>query len=290
MTELTLFHFETDQSSFEDMAIINGTNLWAEDVLMKSLGYESSESFRKVIMKAMQACLSLSIATEDNFIRGEDGAYRLTRFACYLVAMNGDSKKPNVAAAQVYFAALAETFHNAIEHANAIDRVLIRDEVTEGEKSLASTAKRHGVENYAFFQNAGYRGMYNMNLGQLRQKKGIGAKEKPIDRMGKEELAAHLFRITQTDAKIKKEGVQGQKLLEATAEKVGKQVRQTMFEISGQRPENLPAAESIQEVKKAIKGTSKRFRAIDENRKGTRPIDGDDSAPDGTDDATSTES
>lgn len=284
MTEVTLFHFDDGRSSFEDIAIINGTNLWSEDLLMKALGYENADSFRKVIMKAMQACLSLSIATEDNFIRGDDGAYRLTRFACYLVAMNGDSKKPNVAAAQMYFAVLAETFQNAIGHANAIDRILIREEVAEGEKSLASTASQHGVEKYAFFQNAGYRGMYNMNLGQLRQKKGIGAKEKLIDRMGKEELAAHLFRITQTDAKIKKEGVRGQTLLEATAEKVGKQVRKTMIEISGQRPENLPAVETIQEVKKTIKGTNKRFRTLDAKKKESPAITDDDSVPNSSDD------
>ncbi len=279
MTEITLFHFDDGSNSFEDVAIINGTNLWAEDVLMRALGYENADAFRKVIMKAMQACLSLGIATEDNFIRGDDGAYRLTRFACYLIAMNGDPKKPSVAAAQMYFAVLAETFQNAIGHANAIDRILIRDEVTEGEKSLASTANRHGVESYAFFQNAGYRGMYNMNLGQLRQRKGIGAKEKPIDRMGKEELAAHLFRITQTDAKIKKEGVQGQRLLEATAEKVGKQVRKTMIEISGQRPEDLPAAETIQDVKKTIKETNKRFRTLDAKKTRSSSHTDEDTVP-----------
>jgi DNA-damage-inducible protein D len=274
MAELTLFHFEQEQS-FEDFAIINGTNLWTEEFLMRALGYETSESFRKVIMKAMQACLSLSIATEDNFIRAEDGTYRFTRFACYLIAMNGDTKKPTVAAAQVYFAALAATFQNAIEHANAMDRILIREEVTEGEKSLASTASQHGVEKYPFFQNAGYRGMYNMNLGQLKEKKGIGPKEKLIDRMGKEELAAHLFRITQTDAKIKKEGVQGQRLLEATAKKVGEQVRKTMMNISGQRPEDLPIAAAIQDVKKAIKGTSKRFRSIDSKTTNSNPTNED---------------
>jgi len=263
MTDLSLFHFAEEQHNFENLAVKNGQNLWAEDVVMHALGYESADSFRKVIMKAMQACLSLEIATEDNFIRTEAGSYRLTRFACYLIAMNGDIKKPAVAAAQVYFALLAQTFHDAVQHAAAIDRILIRDEVTAGEKSLASTAKQHGVQNYAFFQNAGYRGMYNMNLSLLKERKGVKSGEVLIDRMGREELAAHLFRITQTDAKISADGVEGQQLLEATAEKVGRQVRKTMIEISGRRPEALPLEAPIKDVKKTIKSTSKRFKQLD---------------------------
>ena len=267
--EITLFHFEEEPRSFEDLAIENGTNLWNEADLMAALGYQSAESFKKVVIKAQQALLSLGVPFEENFYRQPSGDYRLTRFACYLVAMNGDSKKPQVAAAQVYFATLAETFRSAIEHSEAIDRILIREEVTDGEKSLASTASRHGVENHAFFQNAGYRGMYNMNLNALKEKKGLKKGEKLMDRMGKEELAAHLFRITQTDAKIKKDGLSGQRLLESAAEQVGKQVRRTMIEISGQRPEHLPLAEPIKDVKKTLKSTSKQFQKLDHHKPNT---------------------
>lgn len=274
--EITLFHFDEEPRSFEDLAITNGTNLWNEADLMEALGYQSAESFKKVVIKAQQALLSLGVAFEENFVRQSSGDYRLTRFACYLIAMNGDSKKHQVAAAQVYFATLAETFRSAIEHSEAIDRIVIRDEVTDGEKSLASTASRHGVENHAFFQNAGYRGMYNMNLNALKDKKGLKKGEKLIDRMGKEELAAHLFRITQTDAKIKKDGMTGQKQLENAAEQVGKQVRRTMIEISGQRPEHLPLAEPIKDVKKTLKSTSKQFRNLNSNSpKQTRVEDED---------------
>ncbi len=260
MTELQIL-FQED--SFEDSAIKNGVNLWNEADLMKALGYHSAESFKRVIQKAQQACLSLGIAIEESFVRQPDTTYRLTRFACYLIAINGDSKKPEVAAAQVYFAALADTFRSAIDQARDVDRVLIRDEVSEGEKSLSSTANRHGVENFAFFHNAGYRGMYNMNLSVLMTKKGIAKGERLIDRMGKDEIAAHLFRITMTDAKIKNEGLKGQQSLESAAEKVGKHVRQSMIELIGQRPENLPVADPIKDVKKRLKTTNQQFKKLD---------------------------
>lgn len=186
-----------------------------------------------------------------------------------MIAMNGDVKKPQVAAAQVYFAALAETFNNRVEHADGIDRILIRREMTDGMKTLSSTASRHGVENYAFFLNAGYRGMYNMDLARLTAFKGVdGSKEMLLDRMGKDELAANLFRTTQTDAKIKNENLQGQPKLESAAEDVGKRVRQTMMEISGTAPEHLKVAPHIKEVTKRIKETSKKFKKLDGKPKG----------------------
>jgi len=265
MSTVTVFHFDRDGSpSFEDLGKPNGMRYWLEADLQKCLDYQSPASFRKVITRAMQACLTLGIGCEDNFVLS-DGSYKLTRFACYLIAMNGDTKKPQVAAAQVYFAALAETFQHHLQHAENIDRLLVRREMSDGIKSLASTAKRHGVENDAFFQNAGYRGMYNMDLARLTAFKGVdGSKEMLLDRMGKDELAANLFRITQTDAKIKNENLRGQQRLEAAATDVGRRVRKTMMEISGTAPEHLPIAEHIDGVKKKIKATSKRFKQLDE--------------------------
>lgn len=166
-TELTLFHFDDDRPSFEGLGRQNGATHWHECDLKEALGYQGQESFAKAINRAKQACLSLGLACEDHFLRQPDGTHFLTRFACYLVAMNGDPKKPQVAAAQAYFAVIADTFQSRLEHANAIDRVMIRDEVTDGHKALSSTAKRHGVENYAFFANKGYMGMYNMSLERL---------------------------------------------------------------------------------------------------------------------------
>jgi DNA-damage-inducible protein D len=177
--------------------------------------------------------------------------------------MNGDPRKPEIAAAQAYFATIAETFQSCLEHAESIDRVLIRDEVTDGQKALVSTAKSHGVENYAFFQNRGYVGMYNMSLERLKQYKGVGVKENLIDRMGKDELAAHLFRITQTTRKIANENICGQPGLEKAAFTVGQKVRHTIEELSGIPPEDLPAAEGIGQVRKKLKGTRRQLEKRD---------------------------
>jgi DNA-damage-inducible protein D len=233
---------------------------------MQALGYAEGGSFRKAITRAMQACLSIGIQTEENF-HLVDGSYKMTRFACYLVAMNADTKKPQVAAAQMYFAAIAETFTTALEHADGIERVAIRDEMTDGMKSLGGTAKSHGVTNYAFFQNAGYRGMYNMDLARVSSFKGLPHGEKLLDRMGKVELAANLFRITQTEERIKNKNLRGQGQLENAAHGVGREVRKIMMDNTGTAPEHLALSQPIRDVKKAIKSTSKRFKELDGKKK-----------------------
>jgi len=230
------------------------------------LGYVSDTSFSKAITRAKQACLAVGIDIEDHFVRDPEGQHLLTRFACYLVAMNGDSRKPEVASAQAYFAAIAETFQNHLEAAVGIDRVLIREEIVDGQKSLASTASQHGLKNFAFFADKGYRGMYNMSLARLCEFKGTKKKEF-INRMGKVEMAAHLFRITQTDEKIKKHDIRGQQRLEKTAFDVGQIVRKTMIDLSGTTPESLPVTENVRDVRKKLKGASKKLKALDNPKK-----------------------
>lgn len=265
-TSESLFHFDEGRPGFEDLGKDNGATHWDESILMNALGYQSKQSFRKALTRAKQACLSLGIQCEEHFPLQKNGSHAITRFGCYLVAMNGDPRKPQVAAAQAYFAAIAETFQARFEHAEAIDRVLIRDEVADGQKALAGTAKAHGVKNYAFFLDKGYRGMYNMSLKQLTKYKGVRDKTL-IDRMGKTELAAHLFRITQTTEKISNEDIRGQDRLEKTAFDVGRKVRRTMKELSGTAPENLAPAEGIQQVKKKLKGTAKQLGRIEPDEK-----------------------
>ncbi len=259
----TVFHFENDRPSFEDLGKPNDVTHWDEPIVMEVLGYESEQAFIKALTRAKQACLSLGIQCEDHFVRQSNGKHAITRFGCYLIAMNGDPRKPEVAAAQAYFAAIAETFQGRLEHAEAIDRVLIRDEVKDGQKALVGTAQSHGVQHYAFFLNQGYMGMYNMSLERLSHYKGLGPREKLIDRMGKAELAAHLFRITQTTEKIANENIRGQPRLEKAAFDVGQKVRHTMQELSGKTPEDLPISENITQVRKKLKGTRKQLEKHD---------------------------
>lgn len=258
MNDIVAFNFSDDGKSFEDLGKPNGIRCWLESDLRQVLDYQTPASFRKVVHRAKVACLTLNIETEDNFVLLPTGEYKFTRFACYLIAMNGDNKKPQVAAAQLYFATIAATFQSHIEHTESIDRVLSRQELIDGNKTLSSTAKRHGVQNYAFFQDAGYRGLYNMNLATLVRYKGVD-KTKFLDRMSKAELAANLFRVTQTEEKIKNEQLRGQAPLERAALEVGRRVRSIMET----PPEDLPLAEPLGEVKKKIKGTNKKFKKID---------------------------
>ena len=177
--------------------------------------------------------------------------------------MNGDVRKPEVAMMQSYFIGLAEAMRKYIESGESVERVIFRDKLTEKVGVLTSVAKMAGVTDYALFQNAGYRGMYNMNLRELRFHKGIEQGETLFDYMGSTELAANLFRITQTAEKIKNQNIRGQKNSETAAEEVGKKVRKTMIEISGTPPENLKIADNIKDVKRGLKSTAKEFKKLD---------------------------
>jgi DNA-damage-inducible protein D len=269
-----VFHFDEDKDNFERHAIDNGNVYWFASDLMEMLGYQSLASFNKAINRAITACMALNIPVAENFVqvtrnvKGESvDDHKLTRFACYLTAMNGSTNKPQVAAAQAYFAVLAESFRQSFQKAEGVERVLIRDEISEREKTLAGVAKLAGVETYAFFQSAGYRGMYNMTLSQLRARRRLPENKTPLDYMGKTELAGNLFRITQTEERIKNERIRGQSNLEKTAHHVGRKVRATMIELSGTPPEQLPVKEDIKEVRKGLKTTQKEFKRLDSQKK-----------------------
>jgi len=271
------FHLEPDRPGFESLGQENGFRFWWASELATILGYESINNFRKAVERAMTALTSLNIPIFENIIqepRDVDGKrisdYKLSRFACYLVAMNGDPKKPMVAKAQAYFIAWGEACRLCLEQAESVERVADRAEISDRERSLAGTAKLAGVSEYALFQNAGYRGLYNMNLRDVRIRKGVPHGRSPLDFMGKTELAANMFRITQTDEKIRSDRIRGQPALERTAEEVGRKVRHTMLQISGKRPEDLPPAEDIRSVHKRLKVSNRGIRAID--RKKGKPI------------------
>lgn len=273
MSGLELFkYFSSD--NFEKNCRENGFTHWFASDLMHYLGYESWVSFQKSINKAMTTCNTLGIPIMENFaqvsniIEGKDGLdFKLSRFACYLVVMNSDSKKPNVAQAQAYFATLAGAVQNYLQDAEKVERLNVRSEVSEREASLSGIAFKAGATNYAFFQNAGYRGMYNKHIGQLKTARNIPTGKSLLDFMGKEELAANLFRITQTELKIKQENITGQSRLENTAHSVGAKVRKTMLDISGVAPENMLPEHDINTVKKELKNKSKTIKSIDAKSK-----------------------
>lgn len=158
---------------------------------------------------------------------------------------------------------MAEAFRQHVQAADGVERVMIRSEVSERETALSSTASTHGVQNYAFFQNAGYRGLYNLDLNQIRARKGVPSGRSPLDFMGKTELAANLFRLTQTEDKIREDNIRGQKNLERTAESIGRKVRDTIKSIGGTPPEQLPAASDIRKVRSGLKKAGKEYAKLD---------------------------
>lgn len=260
--------FETDEfepGEFESLALTNGDTLWSARALCEVLGYASYTSFRKgPVHRAMAACLAADIPAEENFhVSPETNDVLLTRFGCYIVAMNSDSKKPAVAKAQAYFAAIAEAFSQYISDSEDVVRIYFRSEVTEYEKGLSETAKTHGVENYGFFQNAGYRGMYNMSISALREFKGVPKSRSPLDYMGSRELAANLFRIQETDAKIQFDDINGQKNLEGAAYTVGRRVREFVHETGGQYPEELKSADDIKQSRRRLKSAHRGFKELE---------------------------
>lgn len=279
--ERDVFDVETGKASFEDFCLVNGGVYWYASDLAAFLGYEHLAGVMKAVNKAMAACATLGIAILDNFkeetreVNGETiRDYKLTRFACLLAAMNGDVRRPQVAKAQAYFITLAESFRRFLEDGENVERVVIREQITDHEKSLSGVAKAAGVVQpgqYALFQNAGYLGMYNMNLGRLREVKGVPANRSPLDFMGREELAANLFRITQTEAKIRNEGLKGQRALENAAQAVGQKVRHTMIDTGGTAPEHLPPVDDIRKVRSGLKGTQRAFVRLDKSKKALPP-------------------
>lgn len=266
------------QQTFENIKHFdeNGNEFWYARELQKALEYTEYGKFLPVIEKAIEACRKTGFDEGNHFahvsemVRIGSGAerkmdsYKLSRYACYLIVMNGDPRKEVIALGQTYFAVktrqkeISDTMSQLSEDEK---RLAIRDEVTIRNKFLASSAKAAGVEtpvDYAVFQNRGYQGLYNgLGMKDIHKRKGLKKNEQILDHMGATELAANLFRITQTDDKLRRENIKGKELANETHFAVGKKVRQTIAELGGTMPENLPtpkisAKKLKQERKKTI--------------------------------------
>ncbi|OGE76158.1 MAG: DNA damage-inducible protein D [Candidatus Doudnabacteria bacterium RIFCSPHIGHO2_02_FULL_48_21] len=246
----------------------NGVEYWEARELLPILGYEKWEKAEEVIARAARACLNSGQNVDNHFHQtgkmvkiGSNTVrkvrdYKLDRYACYLVAQNGDSNKPEIAMAQTYFAIQTRRQEIFDQLPDVAKRLFIRNEVSDHNKKLFKTAKEAGVNKFGLFNDAGYQGLYGSSLSEVEQKKGI-KKGELLDRAGSTELAANLFRITQTDEKIKKGNIKGETAATSAHFMVGGKVRQTIKDIGGETPENLPAERHIKEVKKELRQLEK---------------------------------
>lgn len=268
------------ESLFESIKHINeyGQEFWYARDLQIALEYKEWRNFYKVILKAQHACENSENPVSDHFVEinkiVEAGIsskpiddYQLSRYACYLIVQNGDSRKKVIALGQTYFAVKTRQ-QELIENFNELNedqkRLAIRHEMIEHNKLLVEAAKNAGVEtsrDYAIFQNYGYMGLYGgMKAADIHKHKGLKKGEKILDHMGYEELAANLFRATQTEAKLKRDNIQGKKEANETHYNVGKEVRDTIQRLGGTMPEDLPTPEkSIKQIEREQKNLLKKI-------------------------------
>ena len=258
------------EDNFESIKHIdeNGIEYWYARELQNVLNYKEWRKFENVINKAKEACENSDISVFDHFvdvaktIKMPKGAektiidYRLTRYACYLIAQNGDSRKKAIALAQTYFAVQTrkqELTRQEYEQLSEDEkRLYTRKNVKDKNKYLFDTAKLAGVKNYGKFNNYGYRGLYNGETAKdIANRKGISEKEDILDYMSSTELAANLFRITQTDEVLKNKNINNEDDACNTHHDVGQAVRQTIKRIGGTMPEDLPTpSKSAKQIEK----------------------------------------
>ena len=241
-------------------------DFWSARELAKALDYSDYRNFQLVIKKAKQSCKNSDQSIKDHFVDvtdmidvGKNASRKiedihLSRYACYLIMQNADPSKEIIALGQTYFAIQTrrqELQDQAVEDSK---RLLLRSEITVHNKHLAQTATKAGVSNYGTFTNFGYMGLYGgMKVQAIHHKKKLTKSQKILDHMGSEELAANLFRATQTDAKLRRELVKGEAQANQTHFEVGKKVRQTIRDIGGTMPENLPAQDDVLQAQKRLK-------------------------------------
>lgn len=275
------------EKTFEDIKHVNeyGQEYWLARELQPVLEYARWENFSKAIERAKKSCANTGFDVQDHFrevakmVPLGSGAEReindimLSRYACYLVVMNGDPNKEVIAVGQTYFAVKTrqqEIIDNYEQLSENQKRLAIRNEMIAHNKSLAEAAQMAGVESsrdYAIFQNKGYQGLYGgLGAKEIHARKGLKKSQKILDHMGSTELAANLFRATQTDEKLRRENIQGKKAACDTHYEVGKKVRQTIQELGGTMPEDLPTPQKsiaqLEREQKRLKGTNNDMQEV----------------------------
>ena len=257
---------------FEDIKRIHsdGTEYWCARELATVLDYSKWENFSNVVHRAMIACENSGRRVDECFpeVRktsrmpngGEKSItdYELTRYACYLIVQNGDPRKEVIALGQTYFA--IQTYRQEIaDRFNQLDensrRLVVRGDIKQWNQLLAETARSAGVitsEEFAIFQNAGYVGLYGgMTVDDIHARKGLTIGQKILDYMGSTELIANLFRISQTEEKLRKDSINDAATATAVHHTVGKEVREAIEKIGGTMPEDLPTPKkSIAQIEK----------------------------------------
>lgn len=261
---------KNNNKTFEDIKHIdeNGIEFWYARELMTILQYANWQNFEKIIEKAKISCKNSDINVFEHFTdvnklskRANNAEvtindYKLTRYACYIIAQNGDSRKKVIALAQTYFAIqtrkqeISEKEYSSLTEDEK--RFYQRDLTRKGNYSLNQTAKKFGVKNFDKFHNAGYKGLYNGETADdIAKRKGLRYREDILDNMGSEELAANLFCITQTESRLKKDKVDTEKQACDTHNKIGKIVRKAIKEAGGTMPEDLPTPKkSLKQLEK----------------------------------------
>jgi DNA-damage-inducible protein D len=268
---------ELHHQTFEEIKQIDqdGNEFWYARQLSKLLGYSDFRNFQNVIAKAKEACINSRFNPDDHLVEitevvkvGSGAAapypsFALSRYACYLVVQNADPSKPVVASGQTYFA--IQTRRQELQNDEAFaklkedeKRIFLRNELKEHNKQLVVTAQLAGVEtdlDFAIFQNHGYKGLYGgLDAKGIHKAKGLKKSHKILDYMGSTELAANLFRATQTEEKLKRDNVQGKTKANQTHYEVGRKVRETIEELGGTMPEDLPTPkDSVIKIEKSIK-------------------------------------
>lgn len=264
-------------NTFEEIKQVdeNGNEFWYARALSKLLGYSDFRNFTNVIEKAKEACINSGYDISDHLVevnevvQGGSGvansypSFTLSRYACYLVVQNADPSKPVVASGQTYFAIQTrrqelkddELFAQLKEDEK---RLFLRNELKEHNKQLVEVAQKAGVEthlDFAIFQNHGYQGLYGgLDAKAIHTKKGLKKSHKILDYMGSTELAANLFRATQAEEKLKRDNVKSKTVANKTHNEVGKKVRQTIEELGGEMPEDLPSPQkSVLKIEKEQK-------------------------------------